>query len=212
MKNKPDFNALFEGENFQLLHKLQYDNILNFVFKNIKKNNLPAISYFVTLIILLVLIMIFSFYGFSSSNIKMGNYFLMFFCGFMAGSFVIIPFHEIFHLLAYLILGAKKPKIGMDLKQMIFYVVADKFVLNRREFSFVALSPFVIINIISALIFIFSGINLQIAILYFLIFHNIMCIGDFAMLSFFRQNKNKCLYTFDIIDEKNSYIFEKINY
>jgi hypothetical protein len=37
-----------------------------------------------------------------------------------------------------------------------------------------------------------------------------MCIGDFAMISFFQLKKDKELYTYDDHKEKTSYIFEKI--
>jgi hypothetical protein len=37
-----------------------------------------------------------------------------------------------------------------------------------------------------------------------------MCIGDFAMISFYQQNEGKELYTWDDISIKTSYIYEKI--
>jgi len=210
MNKNPKTQDLIGNKNYQLLHKLHYDGILAFVLENIKKKTLGSLAYFASLFILFFLILILSKQVFSVDAITLKRYFLAIFYGFILGSFAIIPFHELFHALAYRLIGAKKPKFGMDLRQLIFYVAADKFVVNRIEFHWVALAPFIIINVLTASVFFSLNTNWQIISLYFLFFHNIMCIGDFAMLSFFHSHPKKKLFTFDILNEKTSYIYSRI--
>ncbi|MCF8377947.1 MAG: DUF3267 domain-containing protein [Bacteroidales bacterium] len=206
---KPGIEEIYGNRNFHLMHKLHYDSIIAFVFKNIKLKTLGSGLYFLSLILLFILIMIFSIKGFISHQISVSKYISSLFYGFLSGSFIVIPFHELFHALAYRLIGAR-PQFGMDLKQLIFYITADKFVVNRREFHWIALAPFIIINVSVASVFVFLNINQQIIALFFLFFHNIMCIGDFAMLSFYHHHSEKKLFSFDIIEEKTSYMFEYI--
>ena len=207
MKN-PTVEEILGNENYQMLHKLHYDSIIGFVFKNIKKKTLGSAVYLLSLVILIILILIVSIQAFSTYSMSFKEYILAFSCGFIIGSFLIIPFHEIIHALAYRLVGARKPRFGVDFKQLIFYVAADKFVVGRIEFYWVALAPFIIINLIISSVFVFLNIHYQLIALYFLFFHNLMCIGDFAMISFFHLHPKKKLFTFDILKEKTSYIYE----
>jgi hypothetical protein len=75
--------------------------------------------------------------------------------GTIAGSFLVIPLHESVHGLAYKIIGAPKIHFGADLKQMIFYVAADKYPVGRKGFYFIALAPFLFINLSGAITLIF---------------------------------------------------------
>jgi hypothetical protein len=38
-----------------------------------------------------------------------------------------------------------------------------------------------------------------------------MCAGDFALLNFYFLNRNKKIYTWDDVDKKEAYFYEKIN-
>ena len=93
---------------------------------------------------------------------------------------------------------------------MIFYVTANSYVIGRSSFFVVALAPFIIINLSMIIVYFTSGWLVLHTLLVFLFFHNIMCIGDFAMISFYQQNKDRELYTWDDISIKTSYIYEKI--
>ena len=52
---------------------------------------------------------------------------------------VLIVLHELLHAIAYLLVGARKLSFGMNLKKFLFYVQADKQVLNYKKFMIVAL-------------------------------------------------------------------------
>lgn len=207
-----DPDKISEDQNYRLLKKLEYDDIVPFVMENIRLRNNATRFYFFINILFLVIIFVLSIRGFQALSFTWGTYFKYLFGGILAGSFLVVPFHEGFHGLAYKIKGAPKIHFGADMKQMLFYVAADKYVVGRKKFYFVALAPFVMINLIGIIFLFFVPIYWHIFIYTFLLMHNIMCIGDFAMVSFFMHHDDKDLYTFDDHKERVSYIYEKVGY
>ena len=119
-----------------------------------------------------------------------------------------IPPHELLHGLAYRLLGARKIKFGMDLQQFIFYVTADRFPISKKELAVLAMTPFVLINL--GLIALTATWISQFTIFSasLLLCHNIMCIGDFAIISYAFSQKGE-LFTYDDIEKKKSYFFER---
>lgn len=122
----------------------------------------------------------------------------------------LIVIHELLHFFAYLAVGARKLSFGMNLKKFIFYVQADKQVLNYTRFKVVALAPVVVVAIASI-----AG-----AILYFeqplyyffltvLALHSLFCVGDLGMLCFFENRKEDEIYTFDVKEEGKTYYYRK---
>ncbi len=210
-KNKQKLEKILSENNLKVFRKIQYDNILNFVFENIKSRSFPSRSYFFISILGFVLLLTYSILVFSSGEIQIKSYLIWFVGGIFAGSILIIPFHELLHALAYKFTGAPKIHYGMDLKQMIFYVTADRYIIGAKKFYLVAMAPFAVINL-AGISFILSHPSPEIIIglLTFLFLHNLMCIGDFAMLSFFYKHRDKELFTFDILEDKESYICEPV--
>ncbi len=205
-----DPDHIESSENFRMIHKLHYDEILGFVFENIRKKTFSSRFYFAFNILTLILIVYFLIYGLRNNTLTFKEFGLQFFIGMFAGSFLVIPFHEGFHGLAYKLTGAPKIQFGADMKQMIFYVTADRYVLNRKGFYFLAYTPFVMINILAiGLYFFIPAIEIH-TLLFFLLFHNAMCIGDLAMVSFYESHPGSELYTFDDVPKRVSYIYERI--
>ena len=202
---------LKDDSRFKLLKALKYNGIIEFVFDNIGRKNAATRLYYFVNIVLPVIIIGLSYGGFKNDLFNVREYTGVFLWGFFGGSILVIPLHELLHGLAYKILGAPKIHFGADLKQAIFFVVADKHVVGRKEFFFVAFFPFVTINIMALIIMNFLPPDQFILILFFLFFHNVMCIGDFAMASYFIEYNHKELYTYDDHKEKISYIYERIS-
>ncbi|MGA1976395.1 MAG: DUF3267 domain-containing protein [Bacteroidales bacterium] len=121
-----------------------------------------------------------------------------------------IPVHELLHVIPFLITGAKKIRIGMDLKQYIFYVTAHRHVVKPGEFRFVALVPFVVISAaLLVMIFFMPGLwKWSLSLLLFV--HATMCAGDFAMLNFYRLNKGKRILTMDDADDRRACFYEEL--
>lgn len=123
---------------------------------------------------------------------------------------VLVVIHELLHGLALKLTGAGKVIFGGDLKKFIFYAAADRHVLNRKQFSVVALTPLLVVQ----------GVTLVACLLtagqpsfYFWITvmsaHSLFCAGDILLLSFFCRFPEEEVYTFDIKAEKKSYFYRK---
>lgn len=113
------------------------------------------------------------------------------------------------HALVYKFFGARKIRFGVDLSQFIFFVTADKFVIGFRELIIVALMPFFIVSIVLIFLFFYFEYQISYSFLLTLFAHGIMCIGDFAILSYFMENEPSKLLTFDSVDEKMAYFYKQ---
>ena len=96
-KNKQKLEKILSENNLKVFRKIQYDNILNFVFENIKSRSFPSRSYFFISILGFVLLLTYSILVFSSGEIQIKSYLIWFVGGIFAGSILIIPFHELLH-------------------------------------------------------------------------------------------------------------------
>ncbi len=121
-----------------------------------------------------------------------------------------IPLHEILHIIPFFLAGARKIRVGMDLKQYIFYVTAHRHVASARQFSIVALVPFVTVTIALFVLILFSPGLWKWSLSLFLFVHTTMCAGDFALLNFLWLNRHRKIYTWDDADEKMAYFYEEI--
>jgi hypothetical protein len=202
-------DELWNSGKYNHLKTLRYFEIIDFVFENIKLKNSATRWYFIFNLFTLIVLAFFVFYYLKQDILGYKIVIRFFLWGALSGSVFIIPFHEIIHGITYLLQGAPKVYFGADFKQMIFFVASDKYVINRKRFFIVALSPFIIINLVTLVLIISLNPQWIIFSLCFLLFHNIMCIGDFAMVSFFLKHKDTELYTYDDHKEKTSFIFEK---
>ncbi len=122
----------------------------------------------------------------------------------------LIVIHELLHYFAYLAVGARKLSFGMDLKKFIFYVQADKQVLNYNQFKVVALAPVTVVAIASIIgAIVFFEQPLYYFFLTVLAIHSLFCVGDLGMLCFFENRKEDEIYTFDLKDEGKTYYYRK---
>jgi hypothetical protein len=121
-----------------------------------------------------------------------------------------IPVHEGLHIIPFFLTGARKIRIGADLKQYIFYVTAHRHVATSKQFRFVALTPFIIINLILLFLVLFLPGLWKWSMSLFLFVHTTMCVGDFALLNFLWLNRRKKIYTWDDADQKMAYFYEEI--
>lgn len=128
--------------------------------------------------------------------------------GIVCGSILIIPIHELLHGLAYRILGARKIIFGADPAQLIFYVTADRYTVSGRQIHLLTLTPFLLINIITLTISMALFRDKLLFTAFFLLFHNMMCIGDFAISGFVSKTGGK-IYTFDEPEKKVSYFYRE---
>ena len=121
---------------------------------------------------------------------------------------ILIIIHELLHGIALKFTGAKKIHFGAYLKKFIFYAEANRFVVNKKQFLVIALTPLFVIKIITII-----GVSLFFysPLMYFFIFvmsaHSLFCAGDIALLSIFYSFGNDKIFSFDEKTEKKSYYF-----
>ncbi len=126
--------------------------------------------------------------------------------GMVLGYLILLPIHELVHSLAYRMLGATTTKVVYHWKTLNAYCVADRFVVNGREFLIVCLAPFVVLNaILIAAIGLVGGF--PVFLWGMLLLHVGACSGDFALASFAWMHRRDGLQTYDDVTAKRSYFY-----
>ncbi|TNF44603.1 MAG: DUF3267 domain-containing protein [Bacteroidetes bacterium] len=208
----PTIEELRNPEKYELIAQLNHSQIKEFVINQLMQNG-KIIKFYMIYQILMIMIGMFFFtrsivLAFQSSPVQL--YYSLVALVFSFSVLVIV--HELLHGIALKLTGAKRVTFGGYLKKFIFYAEADRFVINRRQFGFIALTPLVLVKLITLTgIILFSSHP----VFYFLIFvmsaHSLFCAGDIGLLSVFYRNRENEIYTFDVKEEKTSYFYRKIS-
>ena len=123
---------------------------------------------------------------------------------------VLIVLHELIHAAAYRWVGATNLSFGMEWRKFLFFVQADKQVLNYNQFKIVALAPVIVVGVLSILGMV---VTYHHPAFYFFLtvfaFHSLFCAGDFGLLCFFQNRFDHEILTFDSKYEKKTYFFSK---
>lgn len=123
---------------------------------------------------------------------------------------LLIVVHEIIHAIAYLFVGAKKLSFGMRIRKFLFFVLADKQVFTLRQFKIVALAPVISVAVLTVLGMIFTY-NQPMFYFFLSVFgiHSLFCGGDFGLLAYFENRKEREILTFDVKEEGKTYFYAK---
>jgi hypothetical protein len=205
MKYSPD--DIKSNPHFVLLDELNYNEIVDFAAKYIRKRNPSMIIYYIFLIGTFLLTIGSLVYGMVDHNREFGSIMKQYLYGLILSFSAMIPIHEIIHGIIYVLLGARKVFFGAEFKQFAFYAVADEFVTGRTGFYMLAIGPLLIVSILSLLGFILVHGVASYTYISILFFHTTMCIGDFALMSYYDTHRDKKLYTFDDIKNRVSYFY-----
>ena len=127
----------------------------------------------------------------------------------LAAMVVLLPIHEWIHGAVYRACGARDVRYKLEWRHFYAYAIAHQFVAGRRHFSWVAVTPFLIINLALMLASIWL-VPHQFFLLAVLLIHTAGTSGDFAMLNFLWLNRREEVYTFDDAEEKVSYFYKRI--
>jgi len=199
---------LDDNTKFRQILVVPYNELIEFIFTNLKKRSgLTFLFWSVCIAILIVTVAI---------RVKIAGVFpvseilVHTALGLIIFPIICIPVHELLHIIPYCISGATNIRVGMDLKQFLFYVTAHRYVASPLQFKIVALLPFILISLFSAIIVILLPGLWKWSFSLFLFAHTTMCAGDFALLNFYFINKPKQIYTWDDADLKIAYFYEKI--
>lgn len=199
---------LEDESRFRQILKIPYDELINFVFDYIKRRSDLIVIFWSLCIIFL---------GYAAYiRINIAGYFplknilLHSFLGFIVFPLLLIPLHELLHLIPFKLTGAKNIRIGMDLRQYMFFVTAHRHIVSSGQFRWIAYTPFAIITLSLLLLILFVPGLWKWSLSLVLLIHATMCAGDFAMMNFFRINRKKKLYTWDDAEKKIAYFYEEI--
>lgn len=122
----------------------------------------------------------------------------------------LIPMHEWLHGMAYQWAGAPKVSYIVNWKKLYVAALADRFVIGRRQFYIVALTPF---TVVSAFLLIASSLIgepfWQFTFLISLLLHSLSCLGDFAMINYMQLKSDQEVVTYDDNEKGMSYFWVK---
>lgn len=199
---------LEDQSKYRQILKIPYDDLVTFVLEHIRKKSGLMIFFWSSCMIFLGIALFI--------RLNIGGYFpfrsifMHSLLGLIVFPLLFVPVHELLHIIPYYLTGARRIRIGMDLRQYMFYVTAHRYVAGRVQFRLVALVPFLLTSIgMLYLILILPGLW-KWSISLFLFVHTTMCAGDFAMLNFYALHRGKKIYTWDDFDEKTAYFYEEI--
>ena len=193
---------------FRQILMISYNDLFQFIFDNIKKiTGLTVFFWSVCAIFLAITIRI---------RLDIAGIFplpqIIFYSalGFIALPLLSVPVHELLHIIPYYLAGARNIRIGMDLKQYLFYVTAHQHVTPPLQFRIIAIAPFFIISVLSIFLILYLPGLWKWSMSIFLLIHTTMCAGDFALLNFYVRNKEKIIYSWEDADRKEAYFYEKL--
>ena len=197
-----------DQKKFRLFLTISYTDLIGFVFDYLKRKTWLTYIYWFFCTIFLCFSIFIRFRlrgGFAESAFLLHSL-----TGMIILPLAFIPVHEFLHVVPYFLSGAKNIRVGMDLRQYLFYVTAHKYVSSPVQFIIVALTPIILISAALILsVFIIPGLW-KWSLSLFLFVHATMCAGDIALLNLYIVNKDKKIYTCDDVDKKEAYFYEKV--
>ncbi|MGQ8338727.1 DUF3267 domain-containing protein [Sunxiuqinia sp. A32] len=122
----------------------------------------------------------------------------------------LVVIHELIHALAYWTLGKRNLKVGAMWRKFIFYIAADRQVVDFSSFRKVALAPFVVVKMGCIVLAIyFWTTSLAYFFMSLMCIHSLFCAGDIAMLAFYHLHHDKEIYNFDDLKEGKTYFYSR---
>jgi hypothetical protein len=193
---------------FRMIKTISYDDLTGFIMEQLKKKTIITGSFWLINIIFLAcaVIMVITISGYYSAKLL----FLHSVLGLLLFPLISIPEHELLHAIPFIISGARRIRVGMDLKQYIFYVTAHRYVASSLQYIIVAVTPFIVNSIILILLLCCSGGIWKWSLSLFLFVHTTMCAGDIGMINFYYLNRGKNIFSWDDVDRKEAYFYEEV--
>jgi hypothetical protein len=193
---------------YRLIMEISYHDLVPFILDYLRRKSSVTIFFWSACIIFLVTAL--------WIRMNIGGYFAFrdilthSVIGMILLPVVCIPLHELLHVVPYYLSGARKIRVGTDLKHYLFYVTAHRHVATPIQFRIIAMIPFILITIgVVFLILTLPGLW-KWSLSLFLFVHTTMCAGDFALMNFYHMKKGKKIFTWDDADRKIAYFYEEI--
>lgn len=195
---------------YHLLLMLPHDDLIPFLQEQISGKSRMMATYLLFNVAILLSMAAIAFFDIRAEAIGWNGILKSFGLGTLLVFTIMIAVHEVIHGIAYKMMGAPRVSFGVNWRKFYFYAVADKFIVNRKSFFFIALAPFVVISLLAIGGLFFAGIELKWVLLSVLFVHTGACAGDFAMLAFYEKHRRLGeILTFDDVERKISYFYLK---
>lgn len=204
----PKPEDLKDERRYRLLITLRYSDIISFVLDHLRRKTGVMLFFWTFCLITLGLAVVIRIN--ISGYFELRRIFLHSLLGIIVLPVLIIPLHELLHIIPYILSGAKRIRAGMDLKQYIIYVTAHRHVASSGLFKLVAMFPFAAVTAASIFMIWWLPGLWKYSVAVFLFIHTTMCAGDFAMISFCNIYRKHKVYTWDDADLKEAYFYEEI--
>ncbi|MDX9904227.1 MAG: DUF3267 domain-containing protein [Bacteroidales bacterium] len=205
MNNKPSIEELEEGGTYEKVLTLRYDELAPFVISGLRTLTLPMMLVWTVAIISAALTLFLwprSGSGHNGPGILPGLA-----AGLILIPLLLVPVHELLHLIPFRLAGARDIRVGADLRQGIVYVTAHRFVAGLNLFAAVALTPFLVITASLVAVMFFVPPWWQWVLTLALLAHTTMCAGDAALLGHLGQYRGRKVYTWDDAGKKEAYFY-----
>lgn len=205
MRHAPQIEELEDVSAYEKVLTLSYTEIAPFVISHITRLSLPmAIVWIAASLSLFLTVWYWPGVKYNTGNPDVIKGLV---AGFVAIPLLMIPVHEVLHLIPFRLAGARDIRLGADLRQGIFYVTAHRFVAGTRLFVLVALAPFVTITAGILVAIAFCPVWWKWALSISLMVHTTMCAGDAALLGYMTGFRNRRVYTWDDADRREAYFY-----
>lgn len=203
MESSPPLNEnpTLPPPGYHLHLRFYHTDIIGFVKKYFFKRNPVIVFYWV----FTVTILLFAILQFALSKEKI-TWVLYALAGLPLFILLIIP-HELIHGIGYYLCGAKRVSYRAVLRKMLFYAIADGFLISKVPFVLLAIAPFAVINAI----LLFAALNfsgpVSAVFSVALLMHTGGCSGDFALISYFYTYWKSDPLTIDLEGSRESCFF-----
>jgi hypothetical protein len=197
-----------EPKEYLLLDKLDHNELTAFIMTYLRKGTVYTVLFFLLNMIFVIAVMLAALLLIKKYHYSFNQVFLHGFGGLLL-TFLLVPLHELIHAAAYKLMGARHASFDANLRKFYFYAIADQFVASRKEFTIVALAPFVVITLLLLALLPFITPLWMLTILSIVFTHTSFCSGDFGLLSYVAFHKDKTIVTYDDKAKKMSYFYEK---
>jgi len=208
MPQKPTIEELEKTSAYEKVLTLPYNDIAPFVIGSLKRLSLPMMLIWTVMTISFAMIVV----TWPGLRYAAENAWLLkgLAYGLLLIPVLLVPVHELLHLIPYRLAGAKDIRVGADLPQGIIYVTAHRHVAGRKLYSLVALLPFFLITTgLAIMIFLCSPVWKWILSLSLFV-HTTMCAGDAALIGFMRNFRHRKVFTWDDAEAREAYFYAEI--
>jgi len=206
MAKNPSIEELDDVSRFNRELKLAYEDVAVFVMSHLKNKSAAMVAFWViTAMSVVINVVLWIMVLRTPGHKSMITGTLL---GFVLLPVALTPLHEAIHYIFLRIAGARDIRLGMDLRQGIIYLSAHRHVISKKSFRIIATSPFIIVNLLLAvLIFASASIWLKWVLSSALFMHATMCIGDLVLLGYMEEFNPRRVYTWDNVEAREAYFY-----